>query len=62
MLSPGCTTDNKGMIKKHSYLATYHFGLGVLAIFRQFLITRFITSSLSFPIGFLASPSRPLYS
>ena len=55
-LSPGCASDDKGMKKNHPYLATHLFGLGVSATFRRFLITRFITPSLSFPIGSLASP------
>jgi len=55
-LSPGCATDDKGMKKNHPYLATHHFGLGVSATFRRFLITRFITPLLLFPIGSLASP------
>ena len=55
-LSPGCTTDDKGMKKNHPYLATHRFGLGVSATFRRFLITGFITPLLSFPIGSLASP------
>ena len=46
VLSPDCTIDDKGMKKNHSYLATHHFGLGVSATFRRFLITRFITPSL----------------
>ena len=60
VLSPSCATDDKEMKKNHPYPATHLFGLGVSAIFRRFLITRFITPSLSFPIGSLASPQPAL--
>ncbi len=56
MLSPGCAMDDKGMKKNHSYPATHHFGLGVSAIFRRFLITRFIASSLSQESGEVSLP------
>ncbi|KKL81404.1 hypothetical protein LCGC14_1995090, partial [marine sediment metagenome] len=60
VLFPGCAMDDKGMKKNHSYLTTHHFGLGVSAMFRRFLITKFIIPSLSFPIGSLASPQPAL--
>ncbi|HEC38280.1 MAG TPA: hypothetical protein ENI29_08585 [bacterium] len=44
-LSPGCTMNDKEMKKNHFYPATHLFGLGVSAIFRRFLITRFIAPS-----------------
>ncbi|MHA1658765.1 MAG: hypothetical protein ACTSUT_06545 [Promethearchaeota archaeon] len=56
VLSPGCAMDDKIMKKNHSYQTTHHFGLGVSAIFRRFLVAGFITPLLSFPIGSLASP------